>query len=59
MSIISPLLCCVYFRNALYSLDEIKEILLLCESYQLEVIPLVQTFGHLEVSNSINLVLLQ
>lgn len=34
-------------KNA-YSVDNIKEILSLAESSQLDVIPLVQTFGHVE-----------
>lgn len=34
-------------RNA-YTEEQIKDILKLARSYQLEVIPLIQTFGHVE-----------
>lgn len=37
----------VVARNA-YTLDQVKDILDLAEEAKLEVIPLIQTFGHME-----------
>ena len=35
-------------HGAHYSLEEVKDFVKFCESLNMEVIPLVQTFGHLE-----------
>lgn len=43
----SGILKSVPAHNA-YTLEQVKEILALAEELKLEVIPLVQTFGHLE-----------
>lgn len=44
----------VEFSNKLYSVDSAKQIIQDAKEAKLEVIPLIQTFGHLEVGNSIN-----
>ena len=35
-------------HGAHYSLEQVKDFVQFCQNLELEVIPLVQTFGHLE-----------